>query len=321
MFVSYHKYTMSIGKAYGIFPYKYIKKLDVPCFFLYIMLYHKYINASKRSGKKIMLIKNICKFPIANVSNELSVSCFVFEANKETMRTRVTLQGNKMVLIEQGNGTFLFDDTLCEFTTGTLLFGFDGETFALQSGENVRYLYIDFHGARANELCRRFGIYPFARKAENFHGLIPFWKESLSSANQNTIDIAAESVLLYTFSRLSADFTTQNGTLQKIVEYTEEYFRDPELSLTSIAKEVGYNAKYLSHFFKEKMQISYSEYLRALRFKYAISLFEHGIDSIKNVAYLSGFSDPLYFSTAFKKTIGVSPKEYVAKLNENSETP
>jgi AraC-like DNA-binding protein len=62
------------------------------------------------------------------------------------------------------------------------------------------------------------------------------------------------------------------------------------------------------------MGIGYAEYLRNLRIKYAVSLFDHGIDSVKNVALLSGFSDPLYFSTVFKTVVGLSPKEYLKKL-------
>jgi two-component system response regulator YesN len=58
------------------------------------------------------------------------------------------------------------------------------------------------------------------------------------------------------------------------------------------------------------MNVCYSEYLRNLRIKYAIALLDNGIDSIKNVAILSGFSDPLYFSSVFKKMVGVSPKDY-----------
>ena len=82
-----------------------------------------------------------------------------------------------------------------------------------------------------------------------------------------------------------------------------------------IADEIGYNSKYLSHLFKEKMGVSYSEYLRSFRFKYAISLFELGISSVKNAALLSGFSDPLYFSNAFKKAIGMSPKEFISSIS------
>ena len=68
---------------------------------------------------------------------------------------------------------------------------------------------------------------------------------------------------------------------------------------------------YLSHLFKQKMNVGFSEYLRTLRINYAITLFDNGLDSIKNVALLSGFSDPLYFSSVFKKTVGKSPKDYI----------
>jgi AraC-like DNA-binding protein len=69
--------------------------------------------------------------------------------------------------------------------------------------------------------------------------------------------------------------------------------------------------------FREKMGVLYSEYLRSLRLKHAVLLMDHGIDSVKNVALLSGFNDPLYFSTVFRKSTGVSPKEYMAKLQDS----
>ena len=63
------------------------------------------------------------------------------------------------------------------------------------------------------------------------------------------------------------------------------------------------------------MVMSYSEYLRNYRINYAVSLLNHGIDSVKNIAFLSGFSDPLYFSNVFKKVMGISPKDYKARNN------
>ena len=67
------------------------------------------------------------------------------------------------------------------------------------------------------------------------------------------------------------------------------------------------------------MKVNYSEYLRSIRMKYAISLFELGISSVKNVALLSGYSDPLYFSNSFKKTVGISPKDYISKQKDKSD--
>ena len=261
---------------------------------------------------------NICKFPPSGITSELSVFCFVLETDPAIMKQKRTLKHNRMILVEQGEGSFLFNDTPHGFSTGTLIFGFDGEMFSLATGENVRFLYIDFDGTRASNLFHRFEIFPNTRKFEGFNGLIPFFKDCLLSTRTENIDIISESILLHVFSRLSAADAKQNATIQKIIEITEAKFQDPDLSLSVIAKKTGYNPKYLSHFFKQKMNISYVEYLRSYRFQYAISLFELGISSVKNVALLSGFSDPLYFSNAFKKAIGVSPKEFIQLHNKQA---
>ena len=145
---------------------------------------------------------------------------------------------------------------------------------------------------------------------------LPAWTESLLRASETTIDLVSESILLYTFSKLNSEYTKSDDCINKIIEITEEDFSDPQLSISFIAEELGYNPKYLSHIFKKKSGIRYTEYLQNFRIKYAISLLENGIDSIKNVALLSGYTDPLYFSTVFKNKIGVSPKTYIKNLYE-----
>ena len=266
-----------------------------------------------------MKSNNVCKLSTSDMTDDLSASCFVLETDRDVMSLKTTLLSHRMILIDQGEGEFLFDNAPHAFVKGTLLFGFKGETFTLSRGEDVRYLYIDFSGTRADSLCHRFGIYPHTRKRDNFNALIPFCRDTLLSTQQENIDVAAQGVLLYIFSRLSASFVAKNDAIQRVSEWTEEHFRDPTLSIAQIAKEIGYNPKYLSHFFKEKMGIGYSEYLRSFRLKYAVSLFELGISSVKNVSLLSGFTDPLYFSSIFKKALGVSPKEFIAGLGESGK--
>ena len=124
--------------------------------------------------------------------------------------------------------------------------------------------------------------------------------------------------LLYAFSRLSSASPTQNSLVRQIIEKTETRFSDSELSISLLAKELGYNTKYLSHLFKRSTGKGYAEYLQTVRIKFAVSLFDYGLDSVKNAALLSGFSDPFYFSTVFKKLVGVSPKEY---KKEGQKTP
>lgn len=257
--------------------------------------------------------KNICKFVTPSIDDRLSVSSFILESNEEVMKGNRTLINNRMLLFVSGEGRLRFDRTDMSFSVGDVIFGFKGESFAVSPGKGTEYMYIEFSGNRAEELFRRFDITAHQRRFHGYDGLIPLWKESLSRALEQTVDLAAESILLYTFSRLLSENAESSGVIGKMIEISEAEFTDPALSLNSLSEELGYNSKYLSHTFKEKMGMGYSEYLRNLRIKYAVSLFDHGIDSVKNVAALSGFSDPLYFSTVFKNTVGVSPKEYLKK--------
>jgi AraC-like DNA-binding protein len=46
---------------------------------------------------------------------------------------------------------------------------------------------------------------------------------------------------------------------------------------------------------------------------------EEGVTSVKNVAILSGFRDPLYFSKVFAGSVGMSPKAYIQSIEERKK--
>ena len=173
-------------------------------------------------------------------------------------------------LITQGKGTVLFSNNSFPLKRGGLVFGFKCEHFAVKPQENLEYMYIHFEGSRAEELFRRFGISNQNRLFGGFDGIIPLWQDTLAGANENTIDLASESVLLYTFARLFKSITPRDTLISKILKISEENFTDPALSLTYIADTLGYNSKYISHLFKKALNVTYSEHLRNLRIQYAI---------------------------------------------------
>jgi len=258
-----------------------------------------------------MLDNNICKFIMPGVESGLSVSCFVQEGNPDAMRAKTVLPTHRISLVSRGGGSFVINGAVYPFSVGDVVFAFRGEEIYTES-EGCEFMYIQFEGARADELFLRFDIRPGNRIFCAYDGLLPLWKESLSRANGQTTDLVAESMLLYTFSRLTPASTEKDGLLYQLLGQIEKKFNDPELTLGRIAEELAYNPKYVSHLFKEGMGIGFTEYLRIMRIRYAVSLFDHGLDSVRNVALLSGFSDPLYFSTVFKREVGVSPREYIA---------
>ena len=87
------------------------------------------------------------------------------------------------------------------------------------------------------------------------------------------------------------------------------------VSISDIAKALKYDPKYLSALFKDKVGITFTEYLRDVRCRHAAFLFDEGINSVKSVAILSGFSDALYFSKIFKRETGISPTDYIKKAS------
>ena len=263
-------------------------------------------------GARILKTGNICKFTEKVLSETLAVSCFVLECNPEVMIRPRCVNGYMAILITRGEGILRFDGHSVDVGSGTLIFALNGEEISAEMSDGGAYMYISFDGSRADELIRRFGISVTNRVFNGFEGLLPLWNESLARADADTVDLVSESILLYTFSRLSGASAQRSGIVDRMIEITEDNFKDPGLSLATVAQALSYNPKYLSHAFKESMGVGYAEYLRSIRIRFAVSLLDLGIDSIKNVALLSGFTDPLYFSTVFKKELGVSPKEYIA---------
>ena len=255
---------------------------------------------------------NVCKFVPQPTFADFSAVRFILETDPLIMAKSTVLAEHRLILVTDGNGEIAFDGNAFACKKGDVLFGFLEESMRAV-GEKLQYAYIDFKGARAEGFFKRFSVGQVNRLFGGHDGLIPLWKESLARANERNIDLVAESMVLYVFSVLQGDRPAMGEVVGEMLALTEKHFTDSELSLSSLSAQMGYNDKYLSTLFKRQTGFSYSAYLRSLRIKYAVTLFDHGIESVRNVAFLSGFSDPLYFSTVFKKDVGVTPKEYKRK--------
>ena len=88
----------------------------------------------------------------------------------------------------------------------------------------------------------------------------------------------------------------------------KNYMR-PDLGLGEVAGQVGVTPTYLSRLMKQELGMPFSKYLTTVRMDQAVSLMEKGM-LLKDVATRVGYSTPYYFSTAFKKTLSVSPNAY-----------
>ena len=95
-----------------------------------------------------------------------------------------------------------------------------------------------------------------------------------------------------------------------------------KLLLGDLAKELGVDLYYLSHFFREHFGLSFQEYLAKLRCEKARRELLLTDRSLLDISLSCGFSSPKYFQRAFQKQCGATPKEYRRQApRETGELP
>lgn len=99
------------------------------------------------------------------------------------------------------------------------------------------------------------------------------------------------------------------------MDYMQKNFGDCELGLNQICEYLNISTSHFSSIFKEATGKTFIEVLTNIRMEKAKYLLRQ--TSLKNyeIAEKVGFSDPHYFSIAFKKTTGMTPKEYAREKN------
>lgn len=93
-------------------------------------------------------------------------------------------------------------------------------------------------------------------------------------------------------------------TVDSIILYKLD---DPELGVKSLAAQMGISEKQLYRRIKEITGSTVVDYLKSYRLNKAKEILSQGQFSVKEVAYMTGFTSPSYFSRCFTEKFGVSP--------------
>ena len=109
-----------------------------------------------------------------------------------------------------------------------------------------------------------------------------------------------------------------NKTIDDILNYLVENMGDKNLSLSGIAKVFFLNPSYFSRMFLKEAGINFKEYLIKIRIEKAVKLLRETEMKAYEIAEAIGIPDSNYFSTCFKKYMGLSVSEY---KKSNSEFP
>lgn len=168
-------------------------------------------------------------------------------------------------------------------------------------------------------------IYDFHNYHSKIIPILTMILEELKSKQESHSQICQHllSILLFRIRRITGDsfssFSNKNipGECQNIKYYIDSHYQE-DLTLDSLAAIAHLNKFYFSHIFSDAYGISPINYLLERRILRSKDLLKNSDFSITQIASVAGFSSPNYFSQAFKKSTGFTPRAYRMKYNRNT---
>lgn len=272
---------------------------------------------------KPYLNQNICKFlPKFDNYNFFNIINLVYETKCKSTSNKHTQATHRIYLVTQGEGVFHNDRGSEPLRRGDILVMPPAKMLAIDNVNRLRYIYISYLGVRANLLAEDYKIDACGAVFHGYERLIPMWQSAFDTQREVTkiTNLFCESIVLYTFAEIGRELFAANmpkspdSAAERIKDLIDERFTESDLNLESIADALCYHPKYVSSVFSKAFNVRIGDYIRTLRIQHACTLMEQGLTSLKNISVLCGYEDSLYFSSVFKKQMGLSPKEHIQKI-------
>lgn len=110
----------------------------------------------------------------------------------------------------------------------------------------------------------------------------------------------------------------QDGSMERLIQgvksYVDEHYRTG-ITLNTMAQQVNMSSSQLSKLFYEYIGENFSDYITGLKVRKAKELLKGTDNRMYEIADYLGFTDAYYFSSWFKRTVGVTPTDYRAEFS------
>jgi AraC-like DNA-binding protein len=177
--------------------------------------------------------------------------------------------------------------------------------------------FVDQRIPRAEDLCVR----PIAREnsAHRLLGdtMLAFDKNAEGMSDDEfagAARIVGELALLAiggSLDTLSSSRSVRSSNLARVKAFIRRRLMDPDLTLNDVARGCGLSLRYIHDLFQSDGRTA-SEYVTDTRLRQARRMLETGYSgatTVTNVSLACGFVNASHFSTVFRRTFGVSPRD------------
>ncbi len=106
---------------------------------------------------------------------------------------------------------------------------------------------------------------------------------------------------------------TDRKFMEKLMGLMEKNLDNGDLLVDDLVRELAVSRSVFFKKLKTLTGLPPVEFIKEVRIRRAIQLIETGEYNVTQVAYMTGFNDPRYFSKCFKQKVGMTPTEYFDK--------
>ncbi|MBR2929640.1 MAG: helix-turn-helix transcriptional regulator [Clostridia bacterium] len=178
-------------------------------------------------------------------------------------------------------------------------------------GEDNLYTSINFLGELDCPEVRVFDVEGFHRLGFISESFSELWR--FGAAEERYECLAAFYDLVAFVIKLEAADGAEKGRfalIEPAVEYMRKHIYECSFRVDKLHSRIGISDTYFRRLFKQRFGRAPKEYVTSERLSHARSIIESGDwGSIAEVALTVGYSDPLYFSKAFKRAFGKAPSD------------
>ncbi|WMJ84830.1 response regulator transcription factor [Oscillospiraceae bacterium LTW-04] len=142
--------------------------------------------------------------------------------------------------------------------------------------------------------------------------LKPFHDGDLEQAIQKIVSNKSEDTVEYEPASCirKVSQTAKNKYVMEALNFIAQNYSDPEITAGSIANALSISNSHLNHIFKRETAYTVSSYIVNYRLHAAMQMLRDCRNRVYEVTEKVGYRDIAYFSSTFKKAIGMSPSEY-----------
>lgn len=235
-------------------------------------------------------------------------------------RGRVDYQ---LLYVASGQAHFFFDDVEQIVTAGHMVIyrPRERQKYVYYGVDQTEVYWVHFTGSDVKNILRRYGI------RDDVHVLYTgtsleyaqIFKRMISELQQcqshypEMLTLLLTQIFISLHRQITKEHVLKNEYLEKEMELAVQYFNDhynTSISIENYAASRGMSVSWFIRSFKQHRNVTPMQYIVSLRMTNAQVLLETTTYNVKEIGFIVGYDNPLYFSRIFSKQKGVSPSEY-----------